>query len=415
MLLDQERSSTFLLPRSPARPEPCCKLSSFFRRCMASCMVCNCAAKDTNDVCSFFTVAVSSAGVKMNVLEREAKCCSSSSICSLYSFICWLNFSTSFWKYTVGAVFSYCSDIGVSLVWWAISAFFRSSEVSLLSRSTATAFRWMPFSTVESSCCRAAVSSCTLAMVCEGTRKISSRTSFWVVTYFLKASTVSTMAAGKLSSFTVLSAFPATEPGTDEFGSRSTPPRPMVVVLVAVDGTAVVGAAWLKLSEGVELRPPSDRPVDVVLVWPKPATPGTAAAVNGVLPNRPAVVVVAAVVGAPVVEAVVAAGVAPKPTAVGSTLLEVTAAVMCVDEGVVLPAKDGAAAVEAGTVMDAVVVLVVSVAGVCPGTDDAVNVGMPMLGAVTVAVAVGVAAPKLMVADGVVLNAGAEVDAGTPN
>lgn len=211
-----------------------------------------------------------------------------------------------------------------------------------------------------------------------------------------------------------MSAFPATEPGTDEFGSRSTPPRPTVVVLVAVDGTAVVGAAWLKLSEGVELRPPSDRPVDVVLVWPKPAIPGAAAVVNGVLPNRPAVVVVA-VVGAPVVEAVVAAGVAPKPTAVGSRLLEVTAAVMCVDEGVVLLAKDGAAAVEAGTVMDAVVVLVVSVAGVCPGTDDAVNVGMPMLGAVTVAVAVGAAAPKLMVADGVVLNAGAEVDAGTPN
>lgn len=176
----------------------------------------------------------------------------------------------------------------------------------------------------------------------------------------------------------------------------------------------MVGAAWLKLSEGVELRPPSDRPVDVVLVWPKTAIPGAAAVVNGVLPNRPAVVVVA-VVGAPVVEAVVAAGVAPKPTAVGSRLLEVTAAVMCVDEGVVLLAKDGAAAVEAGTVMDAVVVLVVSVAGVCPGTDDAVNVGMPMLGAVTVAVAVGAAAPKLMVADGVVLNAGAEVDAGTPN
>lgn len=176
----------------------------------------------------------------------------------------------------------------------------------------------------------------------------------------------------------------------------------------------MVGAAWLKLSEGVELRPPSDRPVDVVLVWPKTAIPGAAAVVNGVLPNRPAVVVVA-VVGAPVVEAVVAAGVAPKPTAVGSRLLEVTAAVMCVDEGVVLPAKDGAAAVEAGTVMDAVVVLVVSVAGVCPGTDDAVNVGMLMLGAVTVAVAVGAAAPKLMVADGVVLNAGAEVDAGTPN
>lgn len=185
--------------------------------------------------------------------------------------------------------------------------------------------------------------------------------------------------------------------------------------MVAVDGTVVVGAAWLKPREGVELRPPSDRPVEVVLVWPKPAIPGAAAVVNGVLPNRPAVVVVVVVVvGAPVVEAVVAAGVAPKPTAVGSRLLEVTAAVMCVDEGAVLPAKDGTAAVEAGTVMDAVVVLVVSVAGVCPGT-DVVNVGMPMLGAVTVAVAVGVAAPKLMVADGVVLNAGADVDAGTPN
>lgn len=177
----------------------------------------------------------------------------------------------------------------------------------------------------------------------------------------------------------------------------------------------MVAAAWLKTSEGVELKPPSDRPVEVVLVWPKPAIAGAAAVVNGVLPNRPAVVVVVVVVGAPVVEAVVAAGVAPKPTAVGSRVLEVTAAAMCVDDGAVLPAKDGTAAVEAGTVMDAVVVLVVSVAGVCPGTDDVVNVGMPMLGAVTVAVAVGVAAPKLMVADGVVLNAGADVDAGTPN
>lgn len=285
-----------------------------------------------------------------------------------------------------------------------------------MSRSTATAFRWMPFSTMESSCCRAAVSSWTLAMVCDGTRKISSRTSFWVVTYFLKASTVSTMAAGKLSSFTVLSAFPATEPGTVEFGSRSTPPRPTVVVFVAVDGTAVVGAAWLKPSEGAELRPPSDKPVEVVLVWPKPVIPGAAPVVSGVLPNRPTAVVVVVGAAAPAVVAVVAAGVAPKPAAVGSKLLEVTAAVMCVEEGgAVVPAKDGIAAAGAGTVMDAVVVLVVIVPGACPGAAVVVNVGMLKLGAVTVAVAVGAAAPKLMVADGVVLNAGADVDAGIPN
>lgn len=289
-----------------------------------------------------------------------------------------------------------------------------------MSRSTATAFRWMPFSTVESSCCRAAVSSWTLAMVCEGTRKISSRTSFWVVTYFLKASTVSTMGAGKLSSFTVLSALPATEPGTVELGSRSTPPRPTVDVFVAVDGTVVVRAAWLKPSEGAELRPPSDKPVEVVLVWPKPAIPGAAPVVNGVLPNRPAavvvIVVVAAGAAAPAMGVVVAAGVAPNPTAVGSKLLEVTAAVMCVEEGgAVVPDKDGIAAVGAGTVIDAVVVLVVIVAGACPGAAVVVNVGMLKPGAVTVAVAVGAAAPKLMVADGVVLNAGADEDAGTPN
>lgn len=186
-----------------------------------------------------------------------------------------------------------------------------------------------------------------------------------------------------------------------------------MVVLVAVDGTVVVGAAWLKPSEGVELRPPSERPVEVVVVWPKPAIPGAAPVVSGVLPNRPAVVVVVVGAAAPVVEAVVVVGVAPKPAALGSRLLEVTAAAMCVEEGAVLPATDGTVATEAGTVMDAVVVLVVIVPGVCPGTDDVVNVGM--LGAVTVAVAVGAAAPKLMVADGVALNAGADVDAGTPN
>lgn len=214
-----------------------------------------------------------------------------------------------------------------------------------------------------------------------------------------------------------MSAFPATEPGTVEFGSRSTPPRPTVVVFVAVDGTAVVGAAWLKPSEGAELRPPSDKPVEVVLVWPKPAIPGAAPVVSGVLPNRPtAVVVVVVGAAAAAVAAVVAAGVAPKPAAVGSKLLEVTAADMCVEEGgAVVPAKDGIEAAGAGTVMDAVVVLVVIVPGACPGAAVVVNVGMPKLGAVTVAVAVGAAAPKLMVADGVVLNAGADVDAGTPN
>lgn len=183
-----------------------------------------------------------------------------------------------------------------------------------------------------------------------------------------------------------------------------------------MDGTAVVGAAWLKPSEGAELRPPSDKPVEVVLVWPKPVIPGAAPVVSGVLPNRPTAVVVVVGAAAPAVVAVVAAGVAPKPAAVGSKLLEVTAAVMCVEEGgAVVPAKDGIAAAGAGTVMDAVVVLVVIVPGACPGAAVVVNVGMLKLGAVTVAVAVGATAPKLMVADGVVLNAGADVDAGIPN